>query len=55
MQPISLLVRLSGIMAKPNHAKRSRPRPLPTRRHRVAKQRSAELRARRAIERWRRS
>jgi len=41
-------------MAKPNHAKRSRPRSLSTRRHRVAQQRSAEQRARRAVERWRR-
>jgi hypothetical protein len=41
-------------MAKPNHAKRSRPRSLSTRRHRVVQQRSAERQARKAIERWRR-
>jgi hypothetical protein len=42
-------------MAKPNHAKRSRPRPAPSRRHRSARLRVAEQRTRRDIERWRRN
>jgi hypothetical protein len=41
-------------MAKPNHAKRTRPRPAPTRRHRAAALRNDEQRARRELERWRR-
>ncbi|HEY7525861.1 MAG TPA: hypothetical protein VIA82_03425 [Candidatus Limnocylindria bacterium] len=41
-------------MAKPNHAKRSRPKSLAARRHRATQQRSVEQRARRAVERWRR-
>jgi hypothetical protein len=42
-------------MAKLNHQKRQRPRPNPTRRRRAALLRDAERRARRELERWRRS
>jgi hypothetical protein len=42
-------------MAKLNHQKRSRPRPPAIRRRRRAAERSAEQRARRALERYRRS
>jgi hypothetical protein len=42
-------------MAKLNHQKRHRPRPAPTRRHRVNRQRAEEQRSRRDLERWRRS
>jgi hypothetical protein len=41
-------------MAKPNHAKRSRPRPQPVRRRRALHLRAAEERVRRELERWRR-
>jgi hypothetical protein len=41
-------------MAKPNHAKRSRPRPQPIRRRRAIQQRAARQRAQRQIERWER-
>ena len=61
LQPMRLLARLFGIaaeewgMAKLNHQKRQRPRPLPARRHRIESLRSAERRIRREMERWRRS
>ncbi|HEX5397099.1 MAG TPA: hypothetical protein VFX74_08430 [Candidatus Limnocylindria bacterium] len=42
-------------MAKPNHAKRTRPRPLAARKVRSSALRSAERRTRRELERWRRS
>jgi hypothetical protein len=41
-------------MAKPNHAKRSRPRPLPIRHRRAIQQRAARRRAQRQVDRWRR-
>ena len=41
-------------MGKPNHAKRSRPRPQPVRRRRALQLRAAEDRVRRELERWRR-
>ncbi|HEX2195200.1 MAG TPA: hypothetical protein VHK63_09635 [Candidatus Limnocylindria bacterium] len=41
-------------MPKPNHAKRSRPRPVGTRRRRATRLRAAEQRARRELDRWRR-
>jgi hypothetical protein len=54
VQPAAIAVRLEGTMAKPNHAKRSRPRPLPARRRRALQQRVEEQRIRRELERWRR-
>jgi hypothetical protein len=42
-------------MAKLNHQKRHRPRPVTTRRRRVNLQRAEEQRSRREVERWRRS
>jgi hypothetical protein len=42
-------------MAKLNHQKRHRPRPVTTRRRRADRQRSDEQRSRRDLERWRRS
>ncbi|MGI8872085.1 MAG: hypothetical protein ACR2KI_05750 [Candidatus Limnocylindria bacterium] len=41
-------------MAKLKHAKRSRPRPMPTRRHRSIVARQVERRTRLDLERWRR-
>ena len=40
-------------MAKLNHQKRNRPRPIVTRRRRVAQARAEEHRAQRDLERWR--
>ena len=42
-------------MAKPNHQKRQRPRPVASRRRRSSLQRVAEQRSRRDLERWRKS
>jgi hypothetical protein len=42
-------------MAKLNHQKRHRPRPMATRRRRTALQRAEERRSQRDLERWRRS
>jgi len=42
-------------MAKLNHQKRHRPRPVTTRRRRATLQRAEEQRSRREVERWRRS
>jgi hypothetical protein len=53
VQPKARLARLQS-MAKPNHAKRSRPRPVHVKRRRADRQRAADLRARREVERWRR-
>lgn len=62
LQPKAAVARLfgkaaeeMGEMAKLNHQKRQRPRPLPARRHRIESIRSAERRVRRELERWRRS
>ncbi|MEO8511206.1 MAG: hypothetical protein ABI534_08190 [Chloroflexota bacterium] len=41
-------------MAKLNHQKRSRPRPVATRRRRVSVQRTAERQAQRVLQRYRR-
>ena len=42
-------------MAKPNHTKRTRPRPISLRRHQAATRRVEELRSRRELDRWRRA
>jgi hypothetical protein len=42
-------------MAKLNHQKRQRPRPVASRRRRSNQQRAQEQRSRREIERWRKS
>jgi hypothetical protein len=42
-------------MAKLNHQKRHRPRPIASRRRRNTLQRTAEQRSRRDLERWRKS
>jgi hypothetical protein len=42
-------------MAKPNHAKRSRPRPMSSRKLRSSSLRAADRRTQRELERWRRS
>jgi hypothetical protein len=42
-------------MAKLNHQKRHRPRPVASRRRRSVQQRVEEQRSRREIERWRKS
>jgi len=42
-------------MAKLNHQKRHRPRPVTVRRRRVTLQRAEDQRSRRDLERWRRS
>jgi hypothetical protein len=54
VQPKRRGVRQNHIMAKPNHARRSRPRPRPVRRRRAAELRAADQRARRELDRWRR-
>jgi len=67
VQPIDLVARLiayrtpssggkdSETMAKLNHQKRHRPRPVATRRRRATLQRVEERRSQRDLERWRRS
>jgi ribosomal protein S10 len=42
-------------MSRPKHTKRSRPRPLPARKHRATAARAAERQSRRELEQWRRS
>jgi hypothetical protein len=42
-------------MAKLNHQKRHRPRPIASRRRRSSRQRAEEQRSRRDLERWRKS
>jgi len=42
-------------MAKPQHAKRTRPRPAPLKRRHLVQLRAAEQRALRDLERWRRA
>jgi len=42
-------------MGKPNHAKRSRPKPISARRRVLISRRVEELRSRRHLERWRRA
>jgi len=53
VQPARNRLRLYG-MARPNHAKRSRPRPLSSRSRRLVQLRTAERQSKRKIERWRR-
>jgi hypothetical protein len=66
VQPNAVAVRLQRIdrapvaedhrpMAKLNHQKRHRPRPVASRRRRSVQQRVEEQRSRREIERWRKS
>jgi hypothetical protein len=46
---------IEGPMAKLNHQKRHRPRPITSRRRRSTLQRVEEQRSRRDLERWRKS
>jgi hypothetical protein len=47
-------VRLEITMAKPNHLRRTRPKPPPARARRLAQLHQADRQSRRKIERWRR-